>query len=160
MTAPTTAEVRERIERLRHERDARMTGERAKTVSLGEVASMSAYALPLAEERDAERARAEAAEAESARRGELLAAERERYVALQCTLNNERHAAMDKSAALMAAEAEVAALRSVLHSIATLDDDDPEVVLLDDWDVADVYGSLRAAITSARMALAAKGEGR
>lgn len=53
MTAPTTAEVRERIERLRHERDARMTGERAKTVSLGEVASMSAYALPLAEERDA-----------------------------------------------------------------------------------------------------------
>jgi hypothetical protein len=60
--------------------------------------------------------------------------------------------------------AEVARLRSVLGSIATLDESDTDDLLeaLTNWDVADVYASLRAAITSARMALddAAKGAGR
>lgn len=60
--------------------------------------------------------------------------------------------------------AEVARLRSVLGNIATLDESDTDDLTeaLTNWDVADVYASLGAAITSARMALddAAKGAGR
>lgn len=112
MSAPTTAEVREALVQAELAETAFVNTQPAAMAFFAVRAVLETTALPLAEERDAERARADAAEAESKRRGELLAAERERYVALQRTLDNERHAAMDKSASLMAADAEVARLRA------------------------------------------------
>lgn len=117
MSAPTTAEVREALVQAELAETAFVNTQPAAMAFFAVRAVLETTALPLAEERDAERARADAAEAESKRRGELLAAERERYVALQRTLDNERHAAMDKSAALMAAEAEVGRLREALDIV-------------------------------------------
>lgn len=113
MSAPTTAEVREALVQAELAETAFVNTQPAATAFFAVRAVLETTALPLAEERDAERARADAAEAEVGRRGELLAAERERYVALQRTLDNDRHAAMDKSAALMAAEAEVGRMRKL-----------------------------------------------
>lgn len=67
MSAPTTAEV-ERV--LAEER--RSARERKDPVSGGACWGLASYALPLAEERDAERARADAAEAEVGRMRKLF----------------------------------------------------------------------------------------
>ena len=85
MSAPTTAEVRARIERLQGYAQDRESAERN---------TLATIALPLAEERDAQAA-------EATRRGELLAAERERYAQLQATLDAERRASTERSVAYM-----------------------------------------------------------
>ena len=88
MSAPTTAEVREQAALAQ-----------ANCEYLGSYNSMARKwladnAVPLAEERDTQAA-------EAARRGELLAAERERYAQLQATLDAERRASTERSVAHM-----------------------------------------------------------
>lgn len=109
MSAPTTAEVLKLIAAIRSaERDvtrARSAEDAAEVArQVARLKDCLRWILPLAEERDAHAA-------EAAHRGELLAAERERYIQLQATLDAERRASMERSVTHMD---EVARLQAAL----------------------------------------------
>lgn len=139
MSAPTTEEVREALARAERD-DARAS--RAYSAG-GDTAPGYEMALEVAEHRDA-------LAAEVARRGELLAAERKRYVMLQGTLDAERRASTERSVARIE---EVARLREALEKRYAAGHNDTCAAMLGDYACSCGHDGLLDA-------LAAKGAGR